>query len=197
MGDDLKTVADGPIMLDVNTFLSVPVANVKNLLGTAGELSALVNFKLHPKETRTRAVEDRLGFVVIVMDWFVLSLLPGVALVAEGMVVVIFRVIDFVEWDHSAAAGTGSVVAVIAVLAQGAAGVPVVVLCPDAFEAVITDPGLPLQTGRTEMLSGELRQVRRLADDTAQVTELFAHDWIPPDCIPAGVICWFRMIISN
>ena len=97
------------------------------------------------------------GYIVGIIGRFVFSFLSGVALIAEGTVIIIFRVIDLVEWDHSAAAGTGSIVAVIAVLAQWTAGVPIVVLCPDALKAVVADPGLPLQAGRTEMLTGELR----------------------------------------
>ena len=111
------------------------------------------------------------------MDESFFPLVPVIAGTAERRVFIVAWVVDFVVGNHTSAPVTPDIIAVEAFLTERAAGVPEIVICPDALVAVGTDPGLVLQTAWAEPLSGESRQGDGVTEGPTQLAgSLFAHD---------------------
>ena len=135
----------------------LPVGDVQQRRGILTVLARAVDLQLHAEEAWPRAVEDGTGLEVIVVDRAVLDVGAAVAAIR---IVVIVGVPAVIKGDEAAAAGTASVIAVVAV---GANRVSVVVgqafTIPEAGAAVGTDLCHTIQAFRAQQIVMELDQV--------------------------------------
>ena len=102
------------------------------------------------------SAEQRLGFVVIILNWLAGSA-ARVAVVAERIFVAVALagVIGLADADDITAVVTVCVVTVIAVLTERRGFISGVVVPPDALTAVRAENGFGFQTVRTEKLTAE------------------------------------------
>ena len=94
----------------------LPVGDVQQRRGILTVLARTVDLQLYAEEAGPRAVEDGTGFEIVIVDGAVFDV--GAAVAAIGIVVVV-GVPALIEGDEAAAAGTASVIAVVAVGAKG------------------------------------------------------------------------------
>ena len=124
---------------------------------TVGKTAAsAVHFQLYTEEAIAVPAEQRLGFVVIILNRLAGSA-ARVAVVAERILVSIALtgVIGLADADEIAAAVAVCVVTVIAVLTERRGFISGIVIPPDAFTAVRAENGFGFQTVRTEKFAAE------------------------------------------
>ena len=124
-------------MLAVEVFQAVAVGDGHDLGGVVIVLTGSVRFQLYAKIAITLSAEQRLGFVVIILNWLAGSA-ARVAVIAERIFVAIALtgVIGLADADDITAAMTVCVVTVIAVLTERRGFISGVVVPPDALTAV-------------------------------------------------------------
>ena len=72
MGNDLEPVLQTAVMLAVDMFIGA-VANTKDLSSGTFRFATFIDLQLYTEVTGACAIEDRLGFVVIVVNVGVMS----------------------------------------------------------------------------------------------------------------------------
>lgn len=135
VGDDLKAVVKTTIVFAVDV-LNLGIGDVQNLIGIVTVLTGFIDLQLHTEIARAFTAEQWVGFVVIVVDAAVIVVL--VAGEAVSFIAVTAGVERIVLADEPAAVGTGGVVIVVAIPAEGRIICTVVVVPPDA----VTAPGV-------------------------------------------------------
>jgi len=125
MGDKLKSVVEGTVMLAVNQRKSVSVNSIKDLGGIVRILTGAVDLKFNAEIAITFTVEDGFWLVIVAVDGFVSADLVR-AVLAVGAIVIIVSAADFVVVNDSSAPFTGRVVRIIAVLTEWCVAVAVV-----------------------------------------------------------------------
>jgi hypothetical protein len=68
MAHHLKTVVQGTVMLAVQKFAAAGIGDIQNTFCISRDLPAIIDFKFHPEETISFPIEDRRGFVVVILD---------------------------------------------------------------------------------------------------------------------------------
>ena len=68
MGDDLKAIVQGAVVLAIDAALTGIIGESQNLRGIPRVLAALVNFQFDTKIAGAASVEDWLRFIVVIMD---------------------------------------------------------------------------------------------------------------------------------
>ena len=117
-------------------------------IGIVAVLTGFVDLQLHAEVARTFAAEERIRFVVVIVDAAVIVTL--VAGEAVGLITVAAGVERIVLTDQGTAVGAGSVMVVIAVSAEGRVVCTKIVVPPNAITAPGTGDGELVQTLRTE-----------------------------------------------
>ena len=154
-------------MLAVNTFAAAGIAKLLQHSGVLVQLSAAVNFQLHPEETLALPVEDRGGLVGIFADSLVP---PAVAVGTEGIELVSIAVLIqcIGKTDQAAALNTVCVMAFVALDAERRVRVSGVFRPPDARAAISAGDGQLFAAG-TAKLRDFVREQQRHSVSPAAV----------------------------
>lgn len=153
MGDDLKAILQGAVMLAVDV-LFFSVGNLHKLSGIGGAFPGLVDLKLHAEEAWPFTKEKGLWFIVVVLD----GIEPmGAAKTAEavgaaGGLALPVLVVSVVHMEELSAIGAVGVVALIAALTKGRAVAAGVFASPDALAAMGAEGAFLLQTAGAKVL---------------------------------------------
>ena len=139
MRDDLKTVFQAAIRLDVNVFL-MNVSNAFESCGVVIIFAAFIHFQFHAKVSLSVSVKDRCGFVAVFLD-LVLKLVE--ASFAVGQVAV---PADEAFRNDLPAGFAAVVVGIEAVLTKAGVFIGNAVLFPDGFAAVVAGDAVFLDT---------------------------------------------------
>lgn len=171
MGDDLKAVLQGAVMLAVDV-LRFPVGDLHKLSSIGGAFPALVDLKLNAKETRPFSEKDGLGLIVVVLD----GIEPmGAAKIAEAIYTVggfalSVLVVSVVYMEEPSTIGAVGVIALVTSLTKGCTAAAGAFAPPDTFAAMGTEGGLFLQAAGAKVLlvkTGSLGNGHFLAADFA------------------------------
>ena len=139
VGNDLKTVFQRTIRLDVNVFL-MSVSNAFENCGVVVILAAFIHFQFYAEVSFAVSVKDRCGLVAVFLD-LVLKLIK--ASFAVGQVAV---PADEAFRNDLSAGFAAVVVGIKAVLAETGVFIGDAVLFPDGFAAVIAGDAVFLNT---------------------------------------------------
>ena len=116
MGDDLKAIVQGAVVLAIDAALTGIIGESQNLRGILRVLAALVNFQLDTKIAGAASVEDRLRFIVVIMDDTLAAGCTLKAVVAQcGGIVIIRFVVDLRIGQQGSAAFAAGVVALVTI----------------------------------------------------------------------------------
>lgn len=118
VGHQLQTVVQRAVVLDVEEFLLV-VGDPEKGTGIVPVLTAAVDLQLHAKKPGPISIEDRLRFVVVIVD----GLVPEEGLEAVGTVGTVAVLVDLliaggVDPDELPAAAAAGEVFIVAILAE-------------------------------------------------------------------------------
>ena len=119
MGDDLKAVLQGAVMLAIDTLFAFLVGDFHDMVGVIIILSGSINLQLHAKEAGRFSVEDGLGLIVIVVD--TCGPQSGKAFGAIGIIAVLVTsaIPGILISDKGATAHTGRIGILPAAFAKG------------------------------------------------------------------------------
>ena len=175
---DLKAVIQTAIVLAVSK-RALSVGDVQQCQGVLAVLARAVDLQLYAEEAWPGAVKNRARLEIVVVDGAVFDV--GAAVAARGIVVVV-GVPALIEGDEAAAAGAASIVAVVAVRADGRRRGAAVVPMPEAGAAVDADICHFLQTVRAKQAVMELNQVLGGTAAAGTGANGCGHGEIPPKC---------------
>jgi len=177
VSDDFDAVLERTVVLAVDIFQTVLMCGFDNPLGIGITLSCTVDLKFHAKESVAGAVEDGIGFVVVVVD--TLGFIAVVIATRAVGFVIIVRIVRLVEMDNTSAGSAMSVVTVVAVLTQREAVGTGVVGEPDTFAAALAFGGVTGDAVGTEKVVGEFEDILGGGVAVAECTVSVGHGILP------------------
>ena len=153
MGDDLKAVLQGAVMLAVDV-LFFPVGDFHERSGIGGAFPALIDLKLYAEKAWPVAKENRSGLIVIVLD----GIEPmGAAKTAEAVdavrgLALPVLIVSVVHMEEPSTVGTVGVVVLVAALTEGRVVAAGVFAPPDALAAMGAEDGFFLQAAGAKVM---------------------------------------------
>jgi hypothetical protein len=179
MADDFDAVVETSIVLAVDT-LFIRVGNLTDFFCVIVSFSAFVDFQFHSHKQRTRTVEDRFRFVVIVVDVFLAEFV--VAVIAVGVIAIV-KIMCVVVVDEKSAVGTVAVIVFVAVVAERQHTVSFRFRTPDTIKTAVADGGKFLEAIVThEVVIKFVHGVLGEFCSAVEAGELFRHGFVLLKC---------------
>ncbi|MEQ2455764.1 hypothetical protein [Flavonifractor hominis] len=140
-------------MLDVQ-ILALLITHLQQQAGVLFELACSVDLQFHTEEAWACPIENRFGFVIIVVDGRGVGQGVETARAVRGFViVVVFGVVGLGLVEQRSAPATVGVVVIVASLADGDLAAARVVLLPNSLPAVAAEQRPLVQAVRTKFQS--------------------------------------------